>query len=220
MYSWGQLGVIPLLITSHSLSLSPSLSISISVSHSLSVSLSLYLRLSLCFSLCLSLSLSASPSPPSLPPLPPSLHSPPPSLAPSTPSLPPLSHSIPPSTHSSSHPSDEKEHTPHFPRNISAASLGSLIPHHHHYHHHHHQASNHHHPHPVEPSVTDPLMGSTTVPGEGELRIDIEKNDAQVSPGVYLEWVAGSSFLFSMRLGPHSPCFLTVALMSSSSSPR
>uniref|UniRef100_A0A8C5AUK6 Anion exchange protein n=1 Tax=Gadus morhua TaxID=8049 RepID=A0A8C5AUK6_GADMO len=76
-----------------------------------------------------------------------------------------------------SHPSDEKEHTPHFPRNISAASLGSLIPHHHHHHHHHHQPSNHHHPHPTEPTVTDPLMGSTTVPGEAELRIDIEKND-------------------------------------------
>ncbi|XP_030204618.1 anion exchange protein 2b isoform X1 [Gadus morhua] len=80
-----------------------------------------------------------------------------------------------------SHPSDEKEHTPHFPRNISAASLGSLIPHHHHHHHHHHQPSNHHHPHPTEPTVTDPLMGSTTVPGEAELRIDIEKNDAQFS---------------------------------------
>uniref|UniRef100_A0A8C5AV88 Anion exchange protein n=1 Tax=Gadus morhua TaxID=8049 RepID=A0A8C5AV88_GADMO len=94
-----------------------------------------------------------------------------------------------------SHPSDEKEHTPHFPRNISAASLGSLIPHHHHHHHHHHQPSNHHHPHPTEPTVTDPLMGSTTVPGEAELRIDIEKNDAQVSPGAHLEWVAGLDFL-------------------------
>uniref|UniRef100_A0A8C6UB61 Anion exchange protein n=1 Tax=Neogobius melanostomus TaxID=47308 RepID=A0A8C6UB61_9GOBI len=30
-----------------------------------------------------------------------------------------------------SHPSDEKEHSSPFPRNISAASLGSLIPHHH-----------------------------------------------------------------------------------------
>uniref|UniRef100_A0AAQ6AHI2 Anion exchange protein n=1 Tax=Amphiprion ocellaris TaxID=80972 RepID=A0AAQ6AHI2_AMPOC len=30
-----------------------------------------------------------------------------------------------------SHPNDEKEHTSHFPRNISAASLGSLISHHH-----------------------------------------------------------------------------------------
>ncbi|KAG7269564.1 hypothetical protein CRUP_029833 [Coryphaenoides rupestris] len=77
-----------------------------------------------------------------------------------------------------SHPSDEKEHTPHFPRNISAASLGSLIPHHHH--HHHHQAANHHQ-HPGEPTVTDPLMGSTAVPGEAELRIDMEKNDAQFS---------------------------------------
>ncbi|CAL8293782.1 unnamed protein product [Lota lota] len=74
-----------------------------------------------------------------------------------------------------SHPSDEKEHAPHFPRNISAASLGSLIPHHNL----HHQASNHH-PLPAEPSVTDPLMGSTIVPGEAELRIDMEKNDAQM----------------------------------------
>uniref|UniRef100_A0A6Q2Y447 Anion exchange protein n=1 Tax=Esox lucius TaxID=8010 RepID=A0A6Q2Y447_ESOLU len=51
-----------------------------------------------------------------------------------------------------SHPSDEKEHplSP-FPRNISAASLGSLLPHQH--------SSNHLHNQP-EPSVTDPLMGS------------------------------------------------------------
>uniref|UniRef100_A0A8C5I1A6 Anion exchange protein n=1 Tax=Gouania willdenowi TaxID=441366 RepID=A0A8C5I1A6_GOUWI len=49
-----------------------------------------------------------------------------------------------------SHPSDEKEHTSHFPRNMSAASLGSLIPHHH----------NANHTHMPEPSVTDPLMGT------------------------------------------------------------
>uniref|UniRef100_A0A8C6UBQ1 Anion exchange protein n=1 Tax=Neogobius melanostomus TaxID=47308 RepID=A0A8C6UBQ1_9GOBI len=37
-----------------------------------------------------------------------------------------------------SHPSDEKEHSSPFPRNISAASLGSLIPHHHSTNHIHH----------------------------------------------------------------------------------
>uniref|UniRef100_A0A8C8LLD9 Anion exchange protein n=1 Tax=Oncorhynchus tshawytscha TaxID=74940 RepID=A0A8C8LLD9_ONCTS len=50
-----------------------------------------------------------------------------------------------------SHPSDEKEHSHNpFPRNISAASLGSMLPHHH--------SSNHIHQ--PEPSVTEPLMGS------------------------------------------------------------
>uniref|UniRef100_A0A7N6C1U1 Anion exchange protein n=1 Tax=Anabas testudineus TaxID=64144 RepID=A0A7N6C1U1_ANATE len=49
-----------------------------------------------------------------------------------------------------SHPSDEKEHGSPFPRNISAASLGSLIAHHH--------SANH--THQPEPSVTDPLMGT------------------------------------------------------------
>ncbi|KAK6292803.1 hypothetical protein J4Q44_G00363040 [Coregonus suidteri] len=68
-----------------------------------------------------------------------------------------------------SHPSDEKEHSHNpFPRNISAASLGNLLPHQH--------SSNHiHHP---EPSVTDPLMGLTST-GEQETRIDMEKNDLQ-----------------------------------------
>uniref|UniRef100_A0A8C9YPZ7 Anion exchange protein n=1 Tax=Sander lucioperca TaxID=283035 RepID=A0A8C9YPZ7_SANLU len=47
-----------------------------------------------------------------------------------------------------SHPSDEKEHSSPFPRNISAASLGSLITH--------HNSANH--THQPEPSVTDPLM--------------------------------------------------------------
>uniref|UniRef100_A0A672IVY2 Anion exchange protein n=1 Tax=Salarias fasciatus TaxID=181472 RepID=A0A672IVY2_SALFA len=57
-----------------------------------------------------------------------------------------------------SHPSDEKEHTSHFPRNISAASLGSLISHHH----------NANHTHQPEPSVTDPLMGTKEpTPGLG-----------------------------------------------------
>uniref|UniRef100_A0A671YDT4 Anion exchange protein n=1 Tax=Sparus aurata TaxID=8175 RepID=A0A671YDT4_SPAAU len=55
-----------------------------------------------------------------------------------------------------SHPSDEKEHSSSFPRNISAASLGSLMSPHHH-------SANH--THQPEPLVTDPLMGTlhTTV---------------------------------------------------------
>ncbi|KAM9436599.1 anion exchange protein 2-like isoform 2-T2 [Clarias gariepinus] len=55
-----------------------------------------------------------------------------------------------------SHPCDEKDHSS-FPRNLSTASLGSLISHHHHHHYHHH----HHHHHQTEPSVTEPLMGNT-----------------------------------------------------------
>ncbi|XP_077952180.1 anion exchange protein 2b isoform X2 [Gasterosteus aculeatus] len=68
-----------------------------------------------------------------------------------------------------SHPSDEKEHSSPFPRNISAASLGSLITHH-------HSANHGHHP---EPSVTDPLMGGVHATGDTEMRVDIEKNEAQ-----------------------------------------
>uniref|UniRef100_A0A8C8LLE1 Anion exchange protein n=1 Tax=Oncorhynchus tshawytscha TaxID=74940 RepID=A0A8C8LLE1_ONCTS len=69
-----------------------------------------------------------------------------------------------------SHPSDEKEHSHNpFPRNISAASLGSMLPHHH--------SSNHIHQ--PEPSVTEPLMGSASL-AEQETRVDVEKNDVQV----------------------------------------
>ncbi|XP_062297866.1 anion exchange protein 2b isoform X1 [Scomber scombrus] len=68
-----------------------------------------------------------------------------------------------------SHPSDEKEHSSPFPRNISAASLGSLISHHH----------NANHTHQPEPSVTDPLMGTVHVAGETETRIEVEKNEVQ-----------------------------------------
>uniref|UniRef100_A0A8C4GP24 Anion exchange protein n=1 Tax=Dicentrarchus labrax TaxID=13489 RepID=A0A8C4GP24_DICLA len=68
-----------------------------------------------------------------------------------------------------SHPSDEKEHSSPFPRNISAASLGSLIAHHH----------NANHTHQPEPSVTDPLMGTTHVTGDTDTRIDVEKNEVQ-----------------------------------------
>lgn len=68
-----------------------------------------------------------------------------------------------------SHPSDEKEHSSPFPRNISAASLGSLITHHH--------SANH--THQPEPSVTDPLMGTVHAAGDTETRIDVEKNEVQ-----------------------------------------
>uniref|UniRef100_A0A667ZRG8 Anion exchange protein n=1 Tax=Myripristis murdjan TaxID=586833 RepID=A0A667ZRG8_9TELE len=69
-----------------------------------------------------------------------------------------------------SHPSDEKEHTSTFPRNISAASLGSLMAHH-------HSANHIHQP---EPSVTEPLMGSVNEKGSTDTRIDMEKNEVQV----------------------------------------
>uniref|UniRef100_A0A7N5ZV58 Anion exchange protein n=1 Tax=Anabas testudineus TaxID=64144 RepID=A0A7N5ZV58_ANATE len=69
-----------------------------------------------------------------------------------------------------SHPSDEKEHGSPFPRNISAASLGSLIAHHH--------SANH--THQPEPSVTDPLMG-TMHGGDMEMRIDMERNEKESS---------------------------------------
>uniref|UniRef100_A0A8C2E3Z5 Anion exchange protein n=1 Tax=Cyprinus carpio TaxID=7962 RepID=A0A8C2E3Z5_CYPCA len=52
-----------------------------------------------------------------------------------------------------SHPSDMREHSSSFPRNISAASLGSMISHH-------QSSSNHLSPVP-EPSVTEPLMDAS-----------------------------------------------------------
>ncbi|XP_033841744.1 anion exchange protein 2b isoform X2 [Periophthalmus magnuspinnatus] len=70
-----------------------------------------------------------------------------------------------------SHPSDEKEHSSPFPRNISAASLGSLIPHHH--------STNHIHQ--TEPSVTEPLMGTGNSAGH-DPHIDMEKNEVQKEP--------------------------------------
>ncbi|KAM6900305.1 LOW QUALITY PROTEIN: anion exchange protein 2b [Xenentodon cancila] len=73
-----------------------------------------------------------------------------------------------------SHPSDEKEHTSHFPRNISAASLGSLIAHHH----------NANHSHQQEPSVTDPLMGTVNSTGDTDTRIDMDKNELQKEPSL------------------------------------
>uniref|UniRef100_A0A671ND30 Anion exchange protein n=1 Tax=Sinocyclocheilus anshuiensis TaxID=1608454 RepID=A0A671ND30_9TELE len=72
-----------------------------------------------------------------------------------------------------SHPSDEKEHSSSFPRNISAASLGSLITHH-------QSSSNHLSPVP-ELSVTEPLMGSTRTSQDSSLHIDIEKNEVKDS---------------------------------------
>ncbi|XP_053268423.1 anion exchange protein 2b isoform X2 [Pleuronectes platessa] len=69
-----------------------------------------------------------------------------------------------------SHPSDEKEHTSAFPRNISAASLA-------HYHH----GANHgaNHAHPPEPSVTDPLMGTVHAAVDTDTRINMEKHEGQ-----------------------------------------
>ncbi|KAM8880601.1 anion exchange protein 2b isoform 3-T4 [Synchiropus picturatus] len=71
-----------------------------------------------------------------------------------------------------SHPSDEKEHSSPFPRNISTTSLGSLIAHHH--------SANHSHQ--SEPTVTDPLMGSIHSAGDMDIRVDVEKNDLQKEP--------------------------------------
>uniref|UniRef100_A0A1A8ILL6 Anion exchange protein n=1 Tax=Nothobranchius kuhntae TaxID=321403 RepID=A0A1A8ILL6_NOTKU len=75
-----------------------------------------------------------------------------------------------------SHPSDEKEHTSHFPRNISAASLGSLMAYHH----------NVNHNHQLEPSVTDPLMGTINSTVDNDTRIDMEKNELQREPSLGL----------------------------------
>ncbi|XP_056306982.1 anion exchange protein 2b [Danio aesculapii] len=67
-----------------------------------------------------------------------------------------------------SHPSDEKEHITSFPRNISAASLGSLISH--------HQSSSNHLTIP-EASVMEPLMGSSRASQDSTVHIDIDKNE-------------------------------------------
>ncbi|XP_068091353.1 anion exchange protein 2 isoform X2 [Hyperolius riggenbachi] len=61
-----------------------------------------------------------------------------------------------------SHPSDEKDSSS-FSRNISAASLGSLLGHH---------STNHINQH-SEPNLTDPLMGGD--PSEQETRIDVDR---------------------------------------------
>ncbi|XP_056289436.1 anion exchange protein 2b isoform X1 [Pseudoliparis swirei] len=68
-----------------------------------------------------------------------------------------------------SHPSDEKENSSPFPRNISAASLGSMMTHH-------HSANHSHQP---ELSVTDPLVSSVHTAGNSEKTVDMEKNEVQ-----------------------------------------
>ncbi|XP_023663180.2 anion exchange protein 2-like isoform X1 [Paramormyrops kingsleyae] len=68
-----------------------------------------------------------------------------------------------------SHPSDEKEHIT-FPRNISTASLGSLMVHH----------SSNHSGQP-ESSVTDPLMGRSRASSESDTHIDIDKHEKDTS---------------------------------------
>ncbi|XP_028831122.1 anion exchange protein 2a [Denticeps clupeoides] len=65
-----------------------------------------------------------------------------------------------------SHPSDEKEHAS-FPRNISAASLASLMAHHH---------SNNHLAAP-EPSATDPLMVGGLANNDVDTRVDVDRGE-------------------------------------------
>lgn len=71
---------------------------------------------------------------------------------------------------SRSHPSDEKEFS--FPRNISAGSLGSLLVHHH---------SANHVAEGAEPTVTDPLIGSSV--SEHETRVDMMEKEVRSSGG-------------------------------------
>ncbi|KAL7835600.1 hypothetical protein SRHO_G00279470 [Serrasalmus rhombeus] len=69
-----------------------------------------------------------------------------------------------------SHPSDDKDHTS-FPRNISAASLGSLMAHHHHHHHSNSTGGQ------AEPSVTQPLMSGTATRTDTVLHMETDKNE-------------------------------------------
>ncbi|XP_010893673.3 anion exchange protein 2a isoform X2 [Esox lucius] len=73
-----------------------------------------------------------------------------------------------------SHPSDEKEHSA-FTRNISAASLASLMGNHH---------GNSNHTGPGEPSVTDPLMGGDGVAAatHTDASVDLEKSEKDTPP--------------------------------------
>ncbi|XP_045062144.1 anion exchange protein 2-like isoform X2 [Coregonus clupeaformis] len=72
-----------------------------------------------------------------------------------------------------SHPSDEKEHSS-FTRNISAASLASLMVNH-------HSSSNH--TGQAKPSVTDPLIGGGEAAGTlTDTRIDMEKSEKDNPP--------------------------------------
>ncbi|XP_041101923.1 anion exchange protein 2-like [Polyodon spathula] len=75
-----------------------------------------------------------------------------------------------------SHPSDEKEFS--FPRNISTASLGSLLPHHH---------STNHITQASEPSVTDPLMGGSSPKAEHDTRINIDKLEKDGAPSLGIQ---------------------------------
>ncbi|XP_037390096.1 anion exchange protein 2b isoform X2 [Pygocentrus nattereri] len=74
-----------------------------------------------------------------------------------------------------SHPSDEKDHTS-FPRNISAASLGSLMAHHHHHHHSNSTGGQ------AEPSVTQPLMSGTATRTDTVLHMETDKNEKDAGP--------------------------------------
>ncbi|XP_041103548.1 anion exchange protein 2-like isoform X2 [Polyodon spathula] len=72
-----------------------------------------------------------------------------------------------------SHPSDEKEFS--FSRNISTASLGSLLPQHH---------SINHNTQAAEPSVNDPLMGGGSPKAEHDTRIHIDKLEKDGAPSL------------------------------------
>ncbi|XP_036416549.1 anion exchange protein 2b isoform X2 [Colossoma macropomum] len=74
-----------------------------------------------------------------------------------------------------SHPSDDKDHTS-FPRNISAASLGSLMAHHHHHHHSNSTGGQ------AEPSVTQPLMSGTPTRTDTVLHMETDKNEKDAGP--------------------------------------
>ncbi|XP_076026576.1 anion exchange protein 2b isoform X1 [Genypterus blacodes] len=89
-----------------------------------------------------------------------------------------------------SHPSDEKEHSSPFPRNISAASLGSLITHH-------HSANHSHQP---EPSVTDPLMGTINAAGDADTRVDLEKIDVPLKDSIPLPGIHRSKSKHELKL--------------------
>ncbi|KAI4880446.1 hypothetical protein NFI96_011281, partial [Prochilodus magdalenae] len=75
-----------------------------------------------------------------------------------------------------SHPCDDKDHTS-FPRNISAASLGSLMGHHHL----HHPRSNSTGS-QAEPSVTQPLMSDSVTRTDTVLHIETDKNEKDSAP--------------------------------------
>ncbi|XP_060755922.1 anion exchange protein 2-like isoform X2 [Neoarius graeffei] len=86
-----------------------------------------------------------------------------------------------------SHPCDEKDHSS-FPRNISTASLGSLISHHHHHHHHHHHQHHHQHQHhQTETSVNEPLMENTNTKHDNTQHThpDTVEKEPTVTPGMH-----------------------------------